>query len=180
MECLCKLTHIAFPGLRSGKGAGAKKKNFLDCYVTTYWLSLGHVRGLLLGTLKDIEKHMPAWYKIDKEHNLVLSTGSGVVTLADLLEHQKRLGEDPEYDPAYSQLFDFTHVNKLELSAADIPIIAQGVTFLPSARRAILVGTDEAQEYSELYRSLRETMGDRGIRTFRTLDEALDWLVRKI
>jgi hypothetical protein len=123
---------------------------------------------------------MPAWYKIDREHKLVMSTASGVVTLAELLDHQKRLGEDPEFERGFSQLMDFSHVSKLDVTAADIPLLAQNSTFSPTARRAILVGSDQAHEYSELFRKLREPLGDRGIRTFRSLDDALDWLVRKV
>ncbi len=134
----------------------------------------------MVGNIGGMKRSMPAWYKIDKEHKLVLSTGSGVVTLGDLVDYQKKLVEDPEFSPGYSQLFDFTHVSKLDVSAADISILAQKTAFSPSARRAILVGTDQAHEYSEMFRNLRESMGDRGIRTFRVLDEALDWLVRKV
>lgn len=123
---------------------------------------------------------MPAWYKIDKEHKLVLSSGSGVVTIAEMLDHQKKLAADPEFDPGYSQLMDFSHVTKIDATAADIPLIAQRRVFSPTARRAILVETEQAHEYAELFRKLREPLGDRGIKTFRSLDEALDWLVRKI
>ncbi len=34
---------------------------------------------------------MPAYFKIDKEHRLVMSTLSGVLTLADALAHQENL-----------------------------------------------------------------------------------------
>jgi hypothetical protein len=123
---------------------------------------------------------MPAWYKIDKEHKLVMSTGSGVLTLAEMLDHQNKLAADPEFDPGYSQLMDFSHVTKIDATAADIPLLAQRNVFSPTARRAILVASDQAEEYSELFRKLREPLGDRGIKTFRSLDEALDWLVRKV
>lgn len=123
---------------------------------------------------------MPAWYKIDRKHKLVLSTGSGVVSAADLLAAQKKLSADPDFEPGFSHLVDFTHVKKLDVNENEIPGLAGGTPFSQSSRRAILVGTDSAHELSEMFRTLRETMGDRGTRTFRTLDEALDWLVRRM
>ncbi len=32
---------------------------------------------------------MPAYYNIDKERRLVMSTGSGVLTMTDALAHQR-------------------------------------------------------------------------------------------
>lgn len=34
--------------------------------------------------------------------------------------HQDRILADPDFDPSYSQLLDFTHVTKIELSPEDI------------------------------------------------------------
>jgi hypothetical protein len=53
---------------------------------------------------------MPAYFKIDKERRLVMSTISGVFTLADGLSHQEKLLKDP--DCFFSQLLDCTHVTK--------------------------------------------------------------------
>lgn len=122
---------------------------------------------------------MPAWYQIDPIRKLVLSSGSGTVTVADMLEHQRKLFEDPDFDPTFSQLIDFTHVTQLDASAADFRMLAEKSKFKDNARRAILVGTDETFELTEVFRKLRENIGDRGIKTFRTLDEALDWLARR-
>ena len=96
-----------------------------------------------------------------------------------MLEHQNKLFEDPDFDPTFSQLIDFTHVAKLDATAADFHKLAEKSKFKHNARRAILVGNDRTFELSEVFRNLRENLGDRGIKTFRTLDEALDWLARK-
>jgi len=40
---------------------------------------------------------MPAYFRIDKEHRLVLTTISGVFTLADGLAHQAKLLKDPDF-----------------------------------------------------------------------------------
>ncbi len=45
---------------------------------------------------------MPAYYKIDKERRVVMSTVAGVFTLADGLAHQEKLLKDPHFDPSFS------------------------------------------------------------------------------
>lgn len=62
------------------------------------------------------KKRMPAIYKIDKERRLVLTSASGVFTLADAVSHMERLSKDPDFDPSFSQIADFTQVTRVELS----------------------------------------------------------------
>ena len=119
---------------------------------------------------------MPAFYKIDGAHELVLSTASGVFTLADALAHHEQLLKDPDFDPRYSQLVDLTHTAKVELSAEDVRILAERRVFWPCSRRAILVGGDLLYGLARMFEMLRENAGDEGIRVFRRLDDALDWI----
>jgi hypothetical protein len=72
---------------------------------------------------------MPAFYKIDKERKLVMSTGSGVYTMADALAHQDKLLKDPDFDRSFSQLYDFTHITDIELSSEDIRTLARSTVF---------------------------------------------------
>ncbi len=83
---------------------------------------------------------MPAWYKIDTSYKMVLSSGSGTVTITEMLEHQRKLFDDPDFDPTFSQLIDFTHVTKLDATADDFRALAEKSKFKHNARRAILVG----------------------------------------
>lgn len=122
---------------------------------------------------------MPAFYKIDKERRLVLSSGIGVFNLDDARAHQERLMADPDFDPRYSQLLDFTHVTKIELSAEDVRQLAVRNIFAPDSRRAVLVPNDLAYGLGRMYEILREAAGERGIRIFRNLDDALDWILSK-
>ena len=119
---------------------------------------------------------MPAFYKIAKDRRLVLSTASGVLTLADVLAHQDQILADPDFNPGYSQLLDLTHVTKMDLSAEDICKLAERDIFLPASSRAILVTTDLGQGLARLFAILREHAGEKRIRIFRNLDEALDWV----
>lgn len=80
---------------------------------------------------------MPAFYKIDKDRRLVLTTGSGVYTLADAVSHMDKLTKDPDFDPRFSQIVDFTQVTRIELSADEIRRLAQRTIFSGSSRRAL-------------------------------------------
>jgi hypothetical protein len=122
---------------------------------------------------------MPFFYKIDKERKLVMSTGSGVFTLADALAHQEKLRNDSDFDPSFSQLMDLTHVTKLELVAEDVRRLAQASIFAHDSRRAILVTNETAFGLARMFEILRSSFGERGIQAFRNLDDALDWVLAK-
>ncbi|MGB2643243.1 MAG: hypothetical protein WBG02_15330 [Candidatus Acidiferrum sp.] len=122
---------------------------------------------------------MPAFYKIDKERRLVLSSGTGIFNLEDARLHQERLLADSDFDPSYAQLLDFTHTTQIDLTAADIQQLALRNIFSPNSRRAILVPNDLAYGLGRMYEILREASGERGIRIFRNLEDALDWVLSK-
>jgi hypothetical protein len=120
---------------------------------------------------------MPAYFKIDNERRLVMSTIAGVFTLADGLAHQEKLLKHPDFDPGFSQLLDCTHVARVELTPEDVRRLAQTSIFSPDARRAILVESDLAFGLARMFVIFRESFGEKGIRVFRNLDEALYWVL---
>jgi hypothetical protein len=120
---------------------------------------------------------MPAFYKIDKERRIVMSSGSGVLTIEDIIGHQERLLNDPDFDPSYSQLSDFTHLIKVELSSEDVRLAARKNIFLPHSRRAMVVKNDVQYGMARMFEIHRELAGEVGIRVFRTIDEALGWVL---
>lgn len=119
---------------------------------------------------------MPAFYKIDKERRLVLTTGSGVYTLADAVSHMDKLSKDPDFDPSFSQIVDFTQVTRIELSAHEIRRLAQRTIFSPHSRRAFIAADEVAFGVGRMFEILRGLEGEKGIRIFRSLEEALDWV----
>jgi hypothetical protein len=121
------------------------------------------------------QKGMPAFYKIDKERRLVLSTGSGVFSLADALSHQQRLSRDPDFDSSFSQIADFTYITRIDLSGDDIRQLAQTSIFAAHSRRAFIVPDEVTFGLGRMYAILRGFEGEKGIPVFRTLDEVLDW-----
>lgn len=122
---------------------------------------------------------MPAFYKIDRERRFVLTTVSGVVSLADGLAHQENLLRDPDFDPSFSQLMDYTHVSKFEIGGEGVRALAQRSIFSPDSRRAMLVNGDVAFGLARMFEGFRESLGEHGIRVFRNLDDALDWVLSK-
>ena len=119
---------------------------------------------------------MPAFYKIDKGRRLVLSTAWGVFTLADAVSHQRKLAKDPDFDPSFSQIADFTQVTQFDVTTDDVHRFAQSSIFSPVSRRAILMPNVAAFGIGRMYEILRGLEGEKGIRVFRTLEEALDWV----
>jgi len=122
---------------------------------------------------------MPAFYKIDKERRLVLSTASGVVTLADAVSHMERLSKDPDFDPSFSQISDFTHVTRIEISSDEIRRLAQRTIFSAHSRRAFIAPDETIFGIGRMFEILRGLEGEKGIRIFRTLEQALDWVFPK-
>jgi hypothetical protein len=118
---------------------------------------------------------MPLFNKIEKERRLVISTACDVLTMADAQAYQNQLLSDPEFDPSFSQLADFTHVTKFDIGMDDVRMLAQKSIFSPASRRAFVVKGDLAYGLARMFEILRETMGEQGIGVFRNLDDALEW-----
>ena len=122
---------------------------------------------------------MPFFYKIDKPRRLVMSTAAGVLTKAEVLSLQDQLRKDPDFDPTFSQLSDLTHVTDIDITGADMRELAARTAFSPKSRRAVIASNDLAYGLARMFEQFRETKGDQGIRVFRKLEDALDWVVGK-
>lgn len=120
---------------------------------------------------------MPATYAIDKERRLVITTVFEQLTVADALAHQEQLSKDPDFDPGYSQLIDLTRADVSEIAATDVRRIAERNIYSPESLRAIVVSSNVAYGLGRMFETLRESAGENGIRVFRDLDEAVDWLL---
>ncbi len=82
---------------------------------------------------------MPAEYVIDEQLGVVFSRAWSVLTDTDLLEHQRRLRQDPKFKPSLSQIFDFQEVTAVEITAAGVQTLADRTIFGAGARRAFIV-----------------------------------------
>jgi hypothetical protein len=121
---------------------------------------------------------MPASYTIDARRRLVISTGSGVLTTADLVQHQDRLIADPAFNPEFHQLADFSEITDLRFSEETIRFLAVRHVFSENSRRAIVSPTAKISEAAKKYQTYRELfMGKEQVRIFSDREEAMRWLL---
>lgn len=119
---------------------------------------------------------MPADYRIDKQRRFVLSFGSGLLTKEDVLNHMNRISVDPDFDPTFSQLLDFTKVTEVGFGPKEVREFAERNIFAPRARRAVLVQNDLHFALARMFEIHRELRGETGICVFRRLEEAIEWI----
>jgi hypothetical protein len=119
---------------------------------------------------------MPTSFEIDTKRRLVISSGSGRVVVEEMIEHQRRLQADPRFQPDFSQLVDFTGTEKVDISPQDVARLAELALFAPTARRAIIAANPLVFGFSRMYGMFRELAGEKGIRVFRTREEAMRWI----
>ena len=119
---------------------------------------------------------MSAVYTIDKARRLVLSSGDGALTKEDVQGRMDRLSSDPDFDPEFAQVIDFTRITTVELEPADIRRFAQRKIFSPTSRRAMIVKDDLHFGLARMFATHRELEGETGIRVFRDAEEATDWV----
>ena len=119
---------------------------------------------------------MPVTSKIDKEHRLVICEVFGDVVDEDGPELQRLIREDPDFDPGFSQLLDMTRVNKLNVKAETVRMLAQTSVFSQDARRAFVADNAVVFGFSRMFEMLIESMGRKAVRVFRSRDEAVRWL----
>jgi hypothetical protein len=119
---------------------------------------------------------VPADYKIDKARRLVTNTMTGVLTQDEVLTIVDRFMSDPDFDPNFSQLIDCRQVTKMKVNAEDVRQIADREIFSPDSRRAIVVTDAVTFGLGRMYEILRDLKGEKGIRVFRSIEEATDWI----
>jgi len=104
-----------------------------------------------------------------------MSSGSGLLTAAEILAHQRKLLSDPNFDPSFSQFWDFTAVTVNQISADDVRAIAAATVFSAHSHRAALVKTDEQFGLCRMFATQREGHGEYGVRVFRDREDAMRW-----
>ena len=121
---------------------------------------------------------MSAFYTIDKERRLVMTSGAGILTKEDIWGHMDRLSADPDFQPDFCQLVDFRHITDVQFGPEEVRQFAERDIYSPKARRALLVKDDLHFGLARMFEIHRELRGETGIRVFRELDEALDWVLQ--
>jgi len=126
---------------------------------------------------------MPITHQVLKEQRLVLIVGSDVVGPDDIVANRQELLNDPDFDPSFDALVDFTRVPEPSLRLDVIRTLSRKPLFSRAARVAVVPATPGSLELfavARMYETYREVsnMGDQ-LRVFRTIEQAREWLDMK-
>jgi hypothetical protein len=123
------------------------------------------------------EVPMPWRYTIDAERGLVISTGWGRMTFAEMQAHQDQLASDPHFNPEFRQLVDATAITELNISIAEASKLAGRRLFSPKSKRAFLgsgLSIVAAKRLMQAYAFIAK--GREQICVFHERNAALTWL----
>jgi hypothetical protein len=114
-------------------------------------------------------------YRIDRAKRRVYNEAAGVVRGSDILETQRQLATDPDFEPTFSQLFDLTPATEVDVSAEQIRSMAAATAFQRGARRAIVVDRPLVYGLTRMFELLLQERGGE-IQIFADLATAEQWL----
>lgn len=106
---------------------------------------------------------MPVVLKIDPQRKVVYSTFYGEVTDAELLGHGKSIGSDPDFNPEFSEIVDFTSVTSAAISERALAALAANPSLFKSSVAHIVVAPSDAlfqmvSKYKDFARSSRPNL----------------------
>ncbi len=87
---------------------------------------------------------MPVVLKIDPQRKVVYSTFYGEITDAEVLGHGKAIGSDPDFNPEFSEIVDFTSVTSAAVSESTLAALAANPSLFKSSVVHIVVAPNEA------------------------------------
>ena len=122
---------------------------------------------------------MPASYRIDKVKRRVTTVGEGTVSWDDIISHMESLAKDPDFQPTYSQLLDFTGTTKITLTHDQIFEVARRTMFSKGSKRAFVTANAYQYGMTRMFQSYRKMFGAETIHVFKSMEEALRWLEHK-
>ena len=117
---------------------------------------------------------MPATYRIDAKHEVVISTVDGPMADAQLIEHEKALAEDAAVQPHFNQIYDCRRLTLLSVTGAGARTFSELNQFSADSRRAFL--TTSNLHYGLLTMFLPMAGLEAQAVVFDDVREALDWV----
>ncbi|MFL6583186.1 MAG: hypothetical protein ACJ8KU_01560 [Chthoniobacterales bacterium] len=116
---------------------------------------------------------MPGDFIINPEYGVVFSFGWGTLTYEHIVDHRRRLREDPRFRPEFNQIIDFSHVTKMALSNDDIALLARQPVFDRDSLRALVGATSLHYGLSRTFEAYSQSQN---VTVFRNLNEAVEWV----
>lgn len=106
---------------------------------------------------------------------MVFVTMQGVVTGQDFLLHLRRLRDDPDFDPSFSQLYDLRNAIDIPISSDEMTAIATYRVFDKETRSAVVAEADFSFGMSRMYQALSGA-DPKKLKVFRDMANARRWL----
>jgi len=113
---------------------------------------------------------------IYKQYGLLITTGEGYITAAEIQIHQDHLLSDPAFDPKFDQLIDVTTAVHLDMTAAEAKEIAWRPIVSPNSRRAFAATSIHIFALCRLMEIQHEAHNGTEVQIFTARHEALKWL----
>ncbi|HEY5228699.1 MAG TPA: hypothetical protein VIJ19_09165 [Opitutaceae bacterium] len=119
---------------------------------------------------------MPATYRIDAEKRRVFTSMDGVLTYREATSLIAKMGADPLFNPAYTELSDLREVTSVEMTMDQIAELAALRVFARTSRRAIVATNPLYFGMARMYESHHEASSGGNVRVFSEMAEALLWI----
>ena len=120
---------------------------------------------------------MPYNYVIHKEQCVVVSTGSGRVTFAEVEERINEGLTDPDFDPSFNEIVDLRAVTTVEMSGSEVRTLANRKVFSSNSKIALVVSSPAVFGMGRLFETYSEmSKVSSQVRVFHDLPSALEWL----
>jgi hypothetical protein len=82
---------------------------------------------------------MPVVLKIDRQRKVVYSAFYGKTTDQEVADHRAAIAADPDFNPAFSEIVDFTGVTEAALSEASLTAMARNPSLFEDSAVHIIV-----------------------------------------
>lgn len=82
---------------------------------------------------------MPVVLKIDTRRKVVYSAFYGKLTDAELMDHRSAIASDPDFNPKYSEIVDFSAVTEADISNATLAAMASAPSLYHETAMHIVV-----------------------------------------
>jgi hypothetical protein len=119
---------------------------------------------------------MPVNYRIDEERRLVVATAWDRVTGAEVVEQQRKILNDPRFEPDFFQFLDLADVMQMEIERPTVAELARFDLFSAKSRRAFFAPNPLAYGIARMFVAFREANGQEQVQVFKDRSEALQWL----
>lgn len=119
---------------------------------------------------------MAVTYVIDSNAQLVLMTATGPTSTSDIADVQRRLREDPHFQPTFNQLFDFRNATPTDVHNRQVEALLESSPSAPSSRRAYVVSPGVSYGMARMAAAMAEYQ-KRMVRVFLSMDAARAWVM---